>query len=101
MTLIQRPRYDELETLRDIERDAGRAFAAIGMPEIASDEPLPIVPFEALPRQQTLSTSGRIDRSHWRRQALLAMRALQAARQDFVGAGDAEVAKAGRKAQRT
>jgi GNAT superfamily N-acetyltransferase len=37
--LIRQPRRDELETLRAIERDAGRAFAAIGMPEIASDEP--------------------------------------------------------------
>jgi GNAT superfamily N-acetyltransferase len=36
---IRPPRRDELETLRSIERDAGRAFAAIGMAEIAADEP--------------------------------------------------------------
>jgi ribosomal protein S18 acetylase RimI-like enzyme len=44
---IRRARRDELETLRDIERDAGRAFAAIGMPEIAGDEPLSVTELEA------------------------------------------------------
>ena len=39
MPPIRSPRPDELETLRSIERDAGRAFAAIGMAEIAADEP--------------------------------------------------------------
>jgi GNAT superfamily N-acetyltransferase len=36
---IRAVRRDELETLIAIERDAGRAFAAIGMPEIAADDP--------------------------------------------------------------
>jgi GNAT superfamily N-acetyltransferase len=36
---IRRARVTELERLRDIERDAGRAFAEIGMGEIAADEP--------------------------------------------------------------
>jgi hypothetical protein len=35
---IRPPRRDELEALRSIERDAGRAFAALGMAEIAADE---------------------------------------------------------------
>jgi len=39
MPQIRPPRRDELEALRMIERDAGQAFAAIGMPEIAADEP--------------------------------------------------------------
>ena len=38
---------DELDTLRAIERDAGRAFAAIGMEEIARDEPPPVAALEA------------------------------------------------------
>jgi GNAT superfamily N-acetyltransferase len=42
MPLIRPPRRDELEVLRSIERDAGRAFGTIGMPEIAADEPLPL-----------------------------------------------------------
>jgi ribosomal protein S18 acetylase RimI-like enzyme len=33
--------------LRDIERDAGRAFAAIGMPEIARDEPPSLTELES------------------------------------------------------
>jgi len=41
------PRRDELETLRSIERDAGRAFAALGMPEIAADEPPSLVELES------------------------------------------------------
>lgn len=32
----------DLETLRGIERAAGRCFRDIGMPEIADDEPLPV-----------------------------------------------------------
>ena len=47
MAIIRPPRQDELETLRSIERDAGRAFAAIGMPEIADDEPLSVAELEA------------------------------------------------------
>ena len=37
--MIRRARPDELELLLEIEREAGRAFAEIGMPEIAEDEP--------------------------------------------------------------
>ena len=44
---IRQPRPDELEALREIERDAGRAFADIGMPEIAVDPPAPIEELEA------------------------------------------------------
>jgi hypothetical protein len=44
---IQRARRDELETLRDNERDAGRALAAIGMPEIAGDELLSVTELES------------------------------------------------------
>ena len=44
---IRPPRADELEALRAIERDAGRAFAAIGMEEIARDEPPPVAELEA------------------------------------------------------
>jgi hypothetical protein len=36
---IRPARGDELELLRALERDAGRAFVGIGMPEIAGDEP--------------------------------------------------------------
>jgi GNAT superfamily N-acetyltransferase len=43
---VRPPRRDELETLRAIERDAARAFADIGMPEIAGDEPLPVAELE-------------------------------------------------------
>jgi GNAT superfamily N-acetyltransferase len=39
--VIRPPRHDELERLRDIERAAGRLFAAIGMADIAADEPMP------------------------------------------------------------
>ena len=39
MSRIRPPRRDEFEALRWIERDAGRAFAAIGMAQIADDEP--------------------------------------------------------------
>jgi GNAT superfamily N-acetyltransferase len=46
MPSIRPPRRDELEALRAIEREAGRAFAAIGMPEIAADEPPPLAELE-------------------------------------------------------
>jgi hypothetical protein len=36
---IRRPRPDELEALVGIEREAGALFKAIGMPEIAYDDP--------------------------------------------------------------
>jgi len=36
---IRPPRPDELETLRDIERDAGQLFAEIGLDEIAAHDP--------------------------------------------------------------
>jgi GNAT superfamily N-acetyltransferase len=47
VTQIRRARRDELETLCDIEREAGRAFAAIGMLEIAADEPLSTTELDA------------------------------------------------------
>jgi GNAT superfamily N-acetyltransferase len=46
MPRIRPPGRDELQTLRSIERDAGRAFAAIGMAEIAADEPPSLVELE-------------------------------------------------------
>jgi|SRR6478752_3096471 len=36
---IRRVRHEERERLLEIEREAGRAFAAVGMPEIARDDP--------------------------------------------------------------
>ena len=45
--MIRPPRPDELEALRALERDAGRAFAAAGMPEIARHEPPPLAELEA------------------------------------------------------
>jgi GNAT superfamily N-acetyltransferase len=36
---VRAPHRDELERLRAIELAAGRAFAAVGMPEIAADQP--------------------------------------------------------------
>jgi GNAT superfamily N-acetyltransferase len=48
MPRIRAPRHDELEALRAIEREAGRAFAAIGMPEIAADQPPSVAELEAL-----------------------------------------------------
>jgi GNAT superfamily N-acetyltransferase len=48
MPRIRPPRQDELEALRLIERDAGRQFAAIGMTEIASDEPPAVAELEAV-----------------------------------------------------
>ena len=47
MNQIRRARRDELEALREIERRAGRAFAAIGMPEIAADEPPSVAELES------------------------------------------------------
>jgi GNAT superfamily N-acetyltransferase len=47
MPRVRPPRRDELEALRSLERDAARAFDAIGMPEIAEDEPLAIAELEA------------------------------------------------------
>jgi GNAT superfamily N-acetyltransferase len=44
---IRRPRRDELEALRSIERDAGGAFAAIGMADVAADEPPSLVELES------------------------------------------------------
>jgi len=40
MGLIRNARLDDIATLRDIERAAGRLFAEIGMSEVANDEPL-------------------------------------------------------------
>ncbi|MFE2306886.1 GNAT family N-acetyltransferase [Streptomyces sp. NPDC059411] len=40
--LIRAAHIDELPLLQDIERAAGECFRAIGMPEIADDEPLPL-----------------------------------------------------------
>ncbi|MFZ3468582.1 GNAT family N-acetyltransferase [Streptomyces sp. 4.24] len=40
--LIRAAHIDELPLLQDIERAAGECFRAIGMPEIADDEPLPV-----------------------------------------------------------
>ena len=39
---VRAVRPAELPVLRDIERAAGESFRAIGMPEIADDEPLPL-----------------------------------------------------------
>ena len=48
MSRIRTPHRDELETLRSIERDAGRAFVAIGMARIAADAPPSLVELESL-----------------------------------------------------
>jgi hypothetical protein len=45
--VIRPPRADELEVMLDIERDAGRAFADIGMDEIARDDPGTVGELEA------------------------------------------------------
>ena len=50
MHQIRRARRGKLEALREIERDAGRAFASIGMPEIAADEPLSVTELECFVR---------------------------------------------------
>ena len=44
---IRAPRRDELEALVEIERAAGAAFAAIGMHEIARDDPGDVAELEA------------------------------------------------------
>jgi hypothetical protein len=41
------PRRDELEALRSIEGNAGRAFATIDMAEIAAEPPLSIAELDA------------------------------------------------------
>jgi GNAT superfamily N-acetyltransferase len=48
---IRRPRRDELELLRRIERDAGRLFAEVDMPGIVSDEPPSVVALEGVRSQ--------------------------------------------------
>jgi GNAT superfamily N-acetyltransferase len=45
--MIRPPAPEELERLQEIEVVAGRAFVDVGMPEIASDEPLPLHALEA------------------------------------------------------
>lgn len=50
MNDIRRARCDEFEILREIERDAGRAFATIGMPEISADEPPSVAELESFVR---------------------------------------------------
>ena len=45
--MIRPPHADELEALLDIERAAGRAFADIGMVEIARDDPGTVAELEA------------------------------------------------------
>lgn len=47
---VRPPRPDELEQLRAVERAAGRAFADVGMPEIAADEPAPVAELERFRR---------------------------------------------------
>jgi GNAT superfamily N-acetyltransferase len=47
MPRVRPPDRDELELLRSLERHAARAFAAVGMPEIAADEPLSVAELEA------------------------------------------------------
>jgi GNAT superfamily N-acetyltransferase len=44
--MIRPPHRDELERLRAIELAAGRAFAEVGMPEIAADQPPPVEELE-------------------------------------------------------
>ena len=58
---IRRARREELETLRGIGRDAGRAFAEIGMAEVAGDEPLSVRELEWLRSGRTrVGCGGRI-----------------------------------------
>jgi GNAT superfamily N-acetyltransferase len=44
---IRRARSDELETLQEIERAAGVAFASVGLPEIAAHEPPSVAELES------------------------------------------------------
>jgi GNAT superfamily N-acetyltransferase len=57
MPRMRAPRHDELEALRGIEREAGTAFAAIGMPEIAADEPPSVAELEAFRAQGRVSVA--------------------------------------------
>jgi len=52
--LIRRGRRDEARCLQDVERAAGKLFIAVGMPEIAADEPTTVAHFEARARQGRL-----------------------------------------------
>jgi GNAT superfamily N-acetyltransferase len=45
---IRTARFDELETLREIERAAGRRFADIGLGAVAESEPVPLDTLQAL-----------------------------------------------------
>lgn len=45
--MIRPPTARELPALRRIERAAGAAFAVVGLPEVAADEPRPLVHLEA------------------------------------------------------
>lgn len=46
MSAIRPARREELELLRSLEREAGRVFATVGMPEIAADEPRSVAALE-------------------------------------------------------
>ncbi len=45
--MIRPPSAREVPALRGIERAAGEAFRAVGLPEVADDEPPPLVHLEA------------------------------------------------------
>ena len=45
--MIRPPTAQEIPALRRIERAAGAAFAGVGLPEVARDEPPPLVHLEA------------------------------------------------------
>lgn len=45
--VIRAPTAREIPALRRIERSAGAAFAAVGLPEVAAEEPPPLVHLEA------------------------------------------------------
>ena len=47
---VRPPRPDELERLRAVERAAGRAFADVGLPGIAADEPFSVAELERFRR---------------------------------------------------
>jgi GNAT superfamily N-acetyltransferase len=47
VVVIRRVRRTELEVLRAIEREAGRSFVTVGMPEIAADEPMSTAALDA------------------------------------------------------
>jgi GNAT superfamily N-acetyltransferase len=46
MMTVRPPRRDELELLRSIERDAGQAFAVVGMQRVREHEPPPVEELE-------------------------------------------------------